>query len=467
MNPSSRSFVGVGMWSLVVVAGCSSSSKSSAPLRPEPVTASLGAGGAGAGSGAGLGGSSTAAGGGTSAGGATGVGGSAKSGFTCSIDGCSVGAGGSTSNGGSTSGKGGSTGVGGSGMEIPDGPPGSVGSKCMGMSCDPGLQCSSSQYCQPVLSAPPGEVVQAVPPPDSPGVPSFSPIVLFMNGAFTGVNFKVEAFTTGATMDYSSLVDVTKLSTAKMADIYVLAPRQPYPLGSSVVVTISGSVTGVLVFDIAHKSPAAPIGALGFEAPGAPVAPGSPFDKLPSGWIGFGDTSVTQAPFTTTSAMGGPGEVVMPTEGKTYAAFSSGTAVGGSAVGATSSMLQSGPLDAAFKTFSFDYDLHSAEFNAYCGSQYDDTFLVVIAGPKGSVAKVVDSVDLVCDSLMASASSPGMLHTETLTGTLEDVGMFGSGRRTISIPTDVGSPAVLAFVVTDVGDSSFTTLVTVDNIVTK
>jgi hypothetical protein len=457
----SKGIVVVGALAALGLA-CSASSKStSSPYRPGDTSTVGGSDGAGASSGAGTG--------------ATGGSGALPSGVTCTLDGCS---GNIPSNGGTTgaSGQGGGAagqtqgqGGGAAGQTQGQGGgstgvPGTVGSPCNGDTCDPGLMCTMQKFCQPALSTQPGEVAQAVPPPDSPGVPPASPVILFMKGTFDGIVFDVKAYSTGSTLDYTPHIVTIKLTSAMKSDVYVLATKQPYPLGSSVIVTMSGAVTGQLVFDIASKSPPAPTDALGFEPATSPLM-GSSFHQLQPGWVGFGDTAVVVEPLV---AQGEGPTTVMPSEGSSWAGLTSGAELGGSAVNGQSSILETGPMPGDFQTLSFDYDFHSAELPTYCGSTYDDTAVAVVSGPTGAYAAIVDSVNLVCASMGASPGMPGGLVTESLPSAPPDMfATYGTGRKAFSLPATVGSPAVFALAVTNVGDTSFPSLVAIDNVVVK
>jgi hypothetical protein len=320
----------------------------------------------------------------------------------------------------------------------------------------------------------PPQVVQAVPPPDSPGVPPTSPVILFMADVFDGVTFEVKAYSPSGTVDYGpNIVDI-RLTTATKKDIYVLATKQPYPLGSSVVVTLGGTVTGTLVFNVASQAPPAPTGSLGFEPKTAASTPGSPFHALPVGWVGFGDTGVVAAPLVSTSPAGGP-KNALPSEGAQWAALSTGQILGGKSVNGQASLLESGPIAGSFQTLTFDYDFHSAELPTYCGGLYDDTLVAVVSGPGGAFAKIVDSVNLVCAAHGASPNVPGMLPSETLDGTMVGdgsgastmFGQYGSGRTSFSIPASVGGTAYLAFAITNVKDTAFQSTAGLDNLVLK
>jgi hypothetical protein len=106
----------------------------------------------------------------------------------------------------------------------------------------------------------------------------------------------------------------------------------------------------------------------------------------------------------------------------------------------------------------FDYNFQSTEFDDYCISEYDDTVLAVLSGPRGAVATVVASVNLVC---------AGGMHVEGTFPTMPDEGdaVYKETTNTeFAIAGAVGTPAVLSFVITDVKDDAFSSVVSIDDI---
>jgi hypothetical protein len=338
-------------------------------------------------------------------------------------------------------------------QQIDEGPPGSVGNPCTAEgACDSDLVCALSLHCQPTSSVLPEQIVQAVPLPDSANIPSQAPIVLFADSTYENVAFTVTAYTLDGAQDITAQVSAVKLTSASGKDVYVLAAKGGLPLGASVVVTISGDMEGTVVFNVDHASPPFAEGALDFEGAAEPIAEcttGVEVTQLPLGWTAFGDVGVV--PETGT---------LVPTSGTKLMAMSSGAVLCGQALGDTSSMLVSGPIRELGDSpvLALDYNFQSSEFDDYCNSEYDDTLIGVLSGPKGAVARVIDSVNLICErALHAAGTFPGLpdggdeVYKETANLAFELEG-------------DVGSPAVLAFVLTDVGDATLSSLVGIDNI---
>jgi hypothetical protein len=394
----------------------------------------------------GSGGSSGAAQGGSAGAGQGGNAGAGQGGTGQSGQGGSAQAG---SGGGAQAGSGGAGGDG--SVVIPEGPPGGVGNSCKpDKTCDAPFVCGIGGYCQPTATSLPSNIKQAVPPPDTGKVPASSPIFLFADAVYTGLTFKVEAALETGTTDITANTIVTKLTSGANKDIYVLSSKSSFPLGSSIVVTLSGPFTGKLVFDIDHQLPAYADGTLGLEG-GAATKDASVFG-LPKGWTGFGDV----ATIASTGSL-------KPTEGTKLAALTSGAFLGGQAIGGTSSLLVSGPITMGPSPgLIFDYNFQSSEFDDYCNSSYDDTFLAVLVGPKGAVAKVVNSVNLVCATSKAVVGTFSTSYATAPDG--GDTVYKETGVLNYNISGDVGSPAVIAFVVTDVGDQALSTVVGIDKL---
>lgn len=345
-------------------------------------------------------------------------------------------------------------GLGGDGSErVDEGVPGTVGNPCTADgACENDLVCAASDYCQPGTSALPEAIVQAVPTPDSAQIPASAPIVLFADNTYAGVMFKVEAFGVSGSVDITADFSVVTLVSASGKDVYVLAAKSGLPLGQSVVVTLSGPIEGSIVFNVDHESPPYAEAALDFETPANPnnsCVNDIDATALPLGWTGFGDVGAIPA----TGSM-------LPTSGTRMLAMSTGAVLCGSALNDTSSMVVSGPIRGLGESpeLSFEYNLQSSEFDDFCNSEYDDTLIGVLSGPNGAVATVIDSVNLICErNTHVAGTFPGLpdggdeIYKET-------------GNSLFSLKGAVGSPAVLAFVLTDVGDEALSSAISIDNI---
>jgi hypothetical protein len=151
---------------------------------------------------------------------------------------------------------------------------------------------------------------------------------------------------------------------------------------------------------------------------------------------------------------------IVPTSGTSTLAMTTGAVLCGAALADTSSMVVSGPIKGLGTNPSvvFDSNFQSTEFDDFCNSEYDDTVLAVLSGPEGAVATIVSSVNLVCaDDAHVDGAFPTMpdagdtIYTETT-------------NAAFALDGPVGAPAVLSFVITDVRDSIYSSVVSIDNI---
>ncbi len=150
---------------------------------------------------------------------------------------------------------------------------------------------------------------------------------------------------------------------------------------------------------------------------------------------------------------------VSPQEGTKYAAITSGDQLvsTSNAIGGASSVLIAGPINKNANTISFDYDFMSTEFNEYVNSQFDDSFIVNIYGPKGSVSKIVTTVNTVGYN-NTEVNFPGIPDDGD-----EYAGHTGWVNTSINV-SSVGSPMFIVFVVTDVSDLIYSSVVAIDNV---
>lgn len=108
-------------------------------------------------------------------------------------------------------------------------------------------------------------------------------------------------------------------------------------------------------------------------------------------------------------------------------------------------------------TLSLTYDFVSDEFPEFVNLGFNDLFMVVVVGPTGGVGRIIDSVDLVGASAVAG-TFPGM-PVDSSEGTQH------SGRKSASLSiASVGTPFTVYFIVSDVGDSIYPTVVMMDNV---
>lgn len=289
-------------------------------------------------------------------------------------------------------------------------------------------------------------IAQVVPPNDSDEVPLRSPVVIFADDVYGAVRFEAEAEdSAGAVTDLSAALRVEERTSGADKDIYVLTTAEGWPASSTVTVRVRGDIDRQVRFSTTADSGL-------FDTPPDLSFESADSPGLPVGWRGFGDVG----------AIGERGSLA-PAAGDVQLALSTGDAVRRKAVGGTSSMAVSDPIDqGATSTLTFSYRFQSSEFDDYCGSDFDDTMMLVASGPEGAVARVVESVNIVCrQDRQVRASFPGMPDDgdEVYKGTAET-------EEEVDLAA-VGSPFSLSFLVTDVGDDILTTVVGVDAVAVR
>jgi hypothetical protein len=177
--------------------------------------------------------------------------------------------------------------------------------------------------------------------------------------------------------------------------------------------------------------------------PTTPLPPGLPNNQGPGG---LGTVPVTPVPNPVT---------IFPTEGQCMAMIDTGGPATGSA------LRQVFTVPAGASTLRVDYDYVSEELPEWIGSQFQDTFKVLIT-PAGSaqteIASVtVDGANQLGFILIGDCNFPGGDNTCAHTGwRTASVNLAQYAGQTVTIE--------LLFSVTDVGDNIFDTRVLVDNI---
>lgn len=169
------------------------------------------------------------------------------------------------------------------------------------------------------------------------------------------------------------------------------------------------------------------------------------FEQGATGWNFSGDGTILSSPKDDISAY----------EGNYMAAISSGANFGGQALDNRTSILTSGPVQVppGKQYISFNYDFISEEFDEFVDSEFDDVFKISLSGPLGSYSELVTSVNIVgIDNSypVDFAGLNGPEHTGWLT-------------KTINI-SSLGSPIIISFELSDVGDLVVTSVAVIDNI---
>jgi hypothetical protein len=151
-----------------------------------------------------------------------------------------------------------------------------------------------------------------------------------------------------------------------------------------------------------------------------------------------------------------------PSGGAKMAAISSGNYILSPyhAIDYTTSVLATGTIavPTGASKLIFDYDFLSEEFDEWVDEDLDDTFIISITGSTSLYATLVTSVNIIGqdDSRSIPVSNTGSLS-------VVDADHTGWIAKEIDI-SDMGSEINMFFTVSDVGDSSYDTLVFIDRL---
>lgn len=144
--------------------------------------------------------------------------------------------------------------------------------------------------------------------------------------------------------------------------------------------------------------------------------------------------------------------------GSNFAAISTGGFIvsNGSALQDTTSNIQIGPisLENGATTIAFDYNFVTDEYPNFLGSIFDDSSVLSISGPNGTFTDVLTTVN--------SIGEEGFSPCVGVTGIADTAGQTGWRSQSINFG-NIGSPIFITFTVTDVEDSSFSSILAIDN----
>jgi hypothetical protein len=145
---------------------------------------------------------------------------------------------------------------------------------------------------------------------------------------------------------------------------------------------------------------------------------------------------------------------------------SSNNALGDLYGDSTTSILTTGSISVPGGTtgLSFYYNFVSAEFTEWIGDEYDDTFLVTVTGSSSATSQVVTSVNMYTVEQF-SGEDPVTLPAGFVAADLELNDAFESGwvKKEIDI-SSLGGQITVSFVISDVGDGVWTTILFLDDI---
>ncbi len=176
------------------------------------------------------------------------------------------------------------------------------------------------------------------------------------------------------------------------------------------------------------------------------------FEKEHAGLIFQGDGGLYQSNTTITAP-----------EGKVMAALSTGQLISGNnALMGTTSMLTCGPIDGTIKEIYFKYNLASAEFNVYVGSIFDDSALLMVIGSEKSKVYMISSINI-------AGYQTNSLPYDAIQGFPDsDVHNGITGWKDFVIKDiNIKGPITLTFVLSDVGDSAYSTILFIDDVKIK
>ncbi len=147
--------------------------------------------------------------------------------------------------------------------------------------------------------------------------------------------------------------------------------------------------------------------------------------------------------------------------GSSFAAITSGSQLvsSGNAIGSATSLMILGPLSSNVSSISFKYNFLSAEFQEYVGSQFDDSFVAVVAGQNGAYSEFITSVNTIGTSGNTACNSfPGMPDAGN-----SYFGTTGWQNKQMTF-SNMGNDTYVIFIVTDVSDTIYSSIVCIDDV---
>ena len=177
------------------------------------------------------------------------------------------------------------------------------------------------------------------------------------------------------------------------------------------------------------------------------------FEDGDKGWDTKGDVSVVEQ-------MGS----AQPAEGNKMVRLSTGLAYAAPSWAQKALCASNG-----VKNLTFNWRMYSEEFEEYCGSTYQDYFVVSILNADGTKQELARwTIDDICPAganscTKCGAKSPGITKTDLK---FDHGDVWGTAWQTTTLPLPGNAAsATLVWEVNDVGDSSYDTVVLLDGIV--
>ncbi len=286
-------------------------------------------------------------------------------------------------------------------------------------------------------------VVQTIPPPEAGNVSVHTPIIAFLEAGYTRADIEdFEVTSNGWGID-GEMVSFERRGTTVVG----FAPLDPYDVAGEVIIrmNIAGDSARWQFHTGPYEDTVAGNPNLSFESPSTTQGTPCQYTYFTDNFIGFGDVAITEESAGATDA----------TDGKSRLLMSTGEVLGNAAVGSTSSYVTSQPFPmVSAANLRFDFRFVSEEFTDFDGDIYDDSFLVMVHGQQGVVFEEISSVSRVGIDGAHPMPFPGMVDAQAAEWRTHTLSRFNS----------VGSNATISFFLSDVGDPSRTTAVSVDNL---
>jgi len=290
---------------------------------------------------------------------------------------------------------------------------------------------------------------QTVPTPGAKNVSPYAPILVFLAASFAPGDIGADQLS--VKIDGDEIRGRFKAITRSTTTVFAFVPLEPWPASSEVSVKIDyyidtwsfGFTTGP--WDATTLGTLTDTADLGFEGPA--TSTGDPCEAvIDNGTVlGFGDAYIGPDAY-------GP---LAPTEGSQHLLLSTSEVLGGAALGGTTSYATTRPIDTAgASAVKFDKRFVSEEFDEYVGAVFDDGLFLVVSGPNDVAFKEVAGVNDIGKADSTPDSFPGLSDAE--------LGPEGTGGKPDL--SELGSPIVLTWVLTDVSDPLLTSVAQIDHI---
>lgn len=290
------------------------------------------------------------------------------------------------------------------------------------------------------------DIAQPIPAEDiSGGYPVNMPVILFFNDK---INLNTIENNFSVNMDGNQIGGNVSIGEAANGfAILTFIPYEPYSSDSQIEILLKSDLTDdggngldedfTLTFSVSSTSSTA------FDG-------NSSFENGTDGVLFVGDGAV----------MSGTQGCVTATNGSNFASITSGDALVSSdnAIGGASSICLLGPINSDISSLTFNYNFISAEFQEFVDSVFDDSLIAVVVGPDGAYSEFITSVNTI-----------GTNNSQCIGfATLPDAGDDYAGETDWVTQSmnfqNVGSPAFVSFIVSDVSDLIYSTAVTLDEV---